>query len=269
MKYSTKTPKPDEVHYSAKKQSSVTITEAYLYWLVEANKAMLYQLAEEIEAGEYEVGSEWWNAQVHKRALELIQTDETMLPAVKTRILATIENEALYAYAGFESAEEWFACQSSLGRGGQATDYKWIASTLIPWCKAEQIFDSPASADHWFFTPTNGDGSSRYGALRDAITDLRDIIERDVYPDLAPQEKKTIVTNILGNVADTTKTRSEKRVLLNEVRGAKMVIQIHKNGDGLWHLTGNLTDHQKERLLKDLKYSAIIEFLSLDSETES
>jgi hypothetical protein len=254
----TETPKPEEVHYTAKVQSPQNTIEAAQYWINEAHKAMLYELCEEINSGQHQVGSNWWNAQVHRRALEMIEADDTMRPAYRTKIHQTIEDEALFSYAGYESSEEWFASEASLRKGGQASDYGFWASILIPWCKANRVFKSSQEADRWFFTPVNSDGSSRMAPLRDATPDLRDIVERGVY-DLDPAEKRTIVSNILADVADPELSRTEKRAKLNSVREAKMTIQIYKNGDGRWHVAGDLTEGQKERLEKDLKFSAVIE----------
>ena len=260
-------PDPDDIHYSAKVPTDLTTREAAGWWLHEAQKAMLYELAEEIEAGQHEVGSNWWKAQVYRRALELIQADEDMRPAYKMSLHKTIEDEALYSYAGYESAEEWFTSESSLRKGGYASDLKWWGAFLIPWVKEQKIFGSDELADRWFFTPVNTDGSSRHGALRDATSDLRDIADRNVY-DLPPSEQKLLVKNILAQVENIEMSRSEKKAALNEVRSTKMELNIYQNGDGKWHVAGDLTDHQKERLFRDLQFSAIIKQVDPPEPTE-
>ena len=253
-------PDPDDVHYTAKPPTDLATKEAGKWWLVEAHRTMLYELAEELHDGHYRVGSPWWIAETHKRALELIQADDDMRPAYRTRLYKAIEDGALYSHAGFESAEEWFICTSSLRKGGYASDLRWWGSFFIPWCKQQGIFKDDEATDRWFFTPVNKDGSSRHGALRDATSDLRDLTERNVY-DLPPSEQQVYVKNILAQVEDITLTRGEKKAKLNEVRNAKMVIEIFKNGDDKWHIKGDLTDHQKERLERDLQFSAIIKLV--------
>lgn len=246
----------DEVHYTAKVKTSITTIEAAKWWLSQAHRVLTLELAEEIVSGQYKVGSEWWQAQVYKRALELIEADEDMRPGYTVKLQSEIEDKALYGAAGYSSSEEWFKSESSFRKGGIASNMKWWGDFLIPWCKQHNIFGSPGKCDEWFYTPLNADGSSRYGALRDATTDLRDITDRNVY-DLSPTEQEMYARRILGLVERTDLTRQQKAVELNSIRFAKMELEIYQDENG-WHVKGDLTDHQIERLKKDLQFSAII-----------
>jgi hypothetical protein len=260
-------PKAEEVHYSAKIPTDLTTEEAARWWRKQADNAMRYQLSEEIEAGQHKVGSKWWIAEVHKRALELIEADDDMRPAYRTRIYQAIEDNALYSDAGYESSEEWFKSTSALRHGGFASDLRWWGSFFIPWCKQNKVFESDEAADRWFFTPVNQDGSSRQGPLRDATPDLRNLTERNTY-DLPPSEQVIYVKNIIAQVQDINLTRNQKKARLNEVRQAKMVIEIYRSGSDQWHIYGDLTDHQKERLERDLQFSAIIKLIEPPEPTE-
>ena len=253
-------PDPDDVHYSARPKTLLNARVGKEYWLHEAQRALLFELAEEISDGHYRPGSPLWGAKRYLKAFEMMENADDIAPAIKIQLIQDIEDGALYGYAGYESAEEWFASESSLRKGGYQSDLRWWGNYFIPWCKQQEIFEDEETADRWFFTPVNSDGSSRQGALRDATSDLRDITERNVY-DLPPSEQRLIVQNILRNVADPTLTRQEKKAKLNEVRNAKMEISIYRNGDGKWHVYGDLTDHQRERLERDLQFSAIIKLV--------
>jgi len=249
----------EEVHYTAKVKTDKTTIEAAKWWLSQARKVLTLELSEEIVSGQYKVGSDWWQAQVYKRALEMIEADDDMRPGYTTKLQVEIEDKALYGAAGYSSSEEWFKSESSLRKGGLASNMKWWGEFLIPWCKQNAIFDSPGKADEWFYTPLNADGSSRYGALRDATTDLRDIADRNVY-DLAPSDQIKYVRQILGLVERTDITRQQKAAELNQIRFAKMELEIYQDESG-WHVKGDLTDHQIERLKHDLMFSAIIKIV--------
>lgn len=255
----TDTPKPEDVHYTGKVETAATIKEAAKYWVRQADTVLRYELAEQINAGEFSTASEWWRSETHKRAIELINTDEQLRPGYKADLWKTIEDEALYHHAGFESSEEWF---TSSGKGGGAGhDEQWWGSFLIPWCKANGVFKDDAAADLFFLTPVNVDSTgkkkSRYGPLHDATSTLRDIIERDVYS-ISIEEQADLVRGILLTVADPTKKRSEQKAAFN-VTKSKMLLTVHKMGDDEWILQGILTERHLERLKKDLFFSANID----------
>jgi len=251
-------PKPEEVHYSAKVPSSLTVSEAVSHWLHEAKKAILYEYSEEIDAGEMDTTGNWWKAQLHRRALEMIDADDELRPVYQARIYQDIEDNALFHYAGYESAEEWFASEANLKKGGQHYELKALAQIVIPWCKAKNIFKTQADADAWFFTPKNKTGESRMRRLRDILPELKRVIANDYKEPLTVQEQRVIVSNALKTVAGDLP--GETLLLdLNEIRGkTKPVIHLHLNGDGRWHGQLNLDEHQLERFKLQNKYSAII-----------
>jgi hypothetical protein len=252
-------PGPDDVHYAAHvNQTSQTIKVAADYWLHQAHGAMLYELAEEIGAGQIKVNSDWWRAQIHRRALEMIEADDDLRPSYKTKLHQTIENEALYHHAGYASAEEWFMSESSLKRGGMRYELRWIASTLIPWCKSKNIFRSTETADNWFFTPKNKGGESRMRRMRDALPELRRVIENNFgEQELTPQEQRLIVSNMLKEVSGDISDQKLKEDFVS-IRGVKPVIRLHKNGDGRWHGHLELDDYQLERFKLQNEFTTVI-----------
>jgi len=265
----TRPPDPNDLHYTVGINIGLNNVErAAKYWLHEAHKSLMYELSEEVYNGEYVPESSKWKSKVHLRALELMEMDDDMRPAYRTKILQVIEDEALYHYAGYESSEEWFASEAGLKKSGQRSDYLWIAKTLIPFCKQTSILGNDSETDAFFFMPKNTDGSSRMAPMRAAITDLKDVVERNIY-ELNEDEQAVVVKNLLDNAADATKTPTEKKQYINQVREylngqheSKMEIKLYKNGDGRWHITDtHLTDHQLDRLKADLQWSAHIIFL--------
>lgn len=260
---SKEAPKPDEVHYSAwttSEQYKITKAAAE-YWLRVAHEAMLFELSEEINSGQRQVGSNWWRAQVHRRALELIDADDELRPAYQTRLHQEIEDNALFHYAGYNSAEEWFASEASLKKGGMHYELKWIASVLIPWCKANGVFKSDEIADNWFFTVKNSNGESRIRRLRDALPELRRVIVEDLPQGykLDEQQRRLITANILKEVSGNLPGDKFKEDI-NEIRGVKPVIRLHRNGDGRWHGELHLDDHQLDRFKLQNQFTTVIIF---------
>ncbi len=245
-------PKDKDAHYLEKVDGPERTREATQYYLDLAHRTLFRELYEEIMEAEYNISSPTWRSMVHLRALELVDEEEEILPAIRLNIMQTIEREVLYHYVGYGSAEEWFVAEGSrLKRsGGQWYDYKFWRETLIPFTKAEGLFKDDQEADKWFLNTRNTARLRTPGvntALRDAITGIEN-----------PEERKQVVSSILSHVEDDT-PRRELKAKTQNLRGNKPTITIIKNGTGMYHVEAfDLTERQFRRFMDNNQFATVV-----------
>lgn len=291
----TPRPSPDELHYSAKNISAEVIGQGVKEWKEKAEKTLEYELAEEIQAGEYDGKPLLWKALVHSKTLDLLDSHSDMSDAISMAVITVIEDEALYHYAGCETAEEFFNAIGSQKKGSQRYDLLNLAR-IAQWCKSKNVQllePSDNTADHWvsvsldqWFVSENKDGVVRQKRLRAALPELRrvtgqarenyvEVLTEEVKKELLLEEvpekdreaeisrrllakQKELVTNILNAAADHTMTTDDYKIKLN-ARDTKPVIVIYQNGNDSWHVREFvMTDRQKERFFQQNQFSAII-----------
>jgi len=288
-------PSPDDLHYSSKKVTSETIADAVKEWTQRADEVLQFELAEEIQAGDYKGKPKLWKALVYLKTLDLLDAHKDMSDSISVDLISTIEDEALYHYAGAESAEEFFNAMGSQAGGSARYDLLNMAR-VSRWCESANVellepVDNAASAwtpvpiNQWFLGK-NQDGTVRHKRLRVALPELRritgmaktnyiEVLQAEVDRELDEEKveekdreevgrarlhlkQKTLVEGILNQAANHTLSNEEYKETLN-VRNSKPVIVIYKNGNDTWHVRSfDMTDHQKERFLDRNQFAAII-----------
>ncbi len=244
----------DQQEYFIKQLNLSTVDEAVDFWLNQGHQSLYRDLQEEVKEGHYDITSKRWRALVYIRALELLQVHDEIAPATKTRLFQEFEGQGLFGDAGFASAEEAFASISSFKSGGQASDLRFIASTLIPYCKYVKAFSSDKKCEEWFY--------SHHPRIR--ITGVPTAL-RDAIANLEEPERRQIVTNILAAISeqdpngDYKMKRKEIEAYVGNVRSNKPEIYIYKNGDGNWHVREfSLTNEQLERFTECNRFTAVV-----------
>ena len=116
----------------------------------------------------------------------MLEGHKELHDSIAIALIKIIEEEALYHYAGCETAEEFFTEIGQAKAGSERYDLLNLAR-ITSWCKAHDIvlyepsdntgqsWREVANQDDWFVAE-NRDGSSRRGRLRDAVPLLRQVI---------------------------------------------------------------------------------------------
>lgn len=286
-----------DLHWSGMQTTNHSVQLGMKEYLAKAEEYLCFELAEELQAGDYDDKPLLWKAMVHRRALDLIQNHRELQEHVTMKVIEQIEAQALYHYAGCETTEEMLTQEASGKKGG------WLNNLI----NLNRIFEHAKSIGTKFSEPAdntgevfvqvspeeylrrreNRDGSSRLNRLKKTIPTFRKLfgfvekyslvpqLESEAATELAPKveaeklgeavreqvtkEQASLATGVFQAAADHRLTLAEFDNKI-DIGQTKVMFQADRpNGHTKWLVVGTLTDDQFVKFKDRNYYSAIIQ----------